>query len=659
MKNRLLLAFAAILWLAAVTGSYYLTHKPFDLELARNFALAGWRITIAGAILSVAGGLGARLLPHPDGGTLYWRSTQTALGLGLLGTFILFVGLTTGFNGWFFGLLLGGLGIFLRREIRTWWGTWRGLPTLWRGGRLGQLIGLGGAFLLVLTLFTALAPPLRFDALVYHLTLPQTYLAAGRITYQPWLIFGGMPQLTEMLYTWAISLGGVETAPVLGWGIGVLTVIGVGDWASHKISPQAGWGAMASFLGGLTLVTSLAIGYVDWLAMLLGLSTLILLDQWRTNGRQKLLVWAGLCAGFAAGTKYTAGIIALGGLLVVFMQSPRAFSQWVRHGLWFGVPALAGVLPWLLKNFVFTGNPVYPLGFPAGAMNAVRLALYQSPPLMTHWQNVIFLPWHATMLGVEGAGRFGTSIGPLLLGFGLLGWAGRRHHREESKRALSTTILLSLTGLVFWAVSSISASLAIQTRLYLVIFPALAVLAGAGLEALVHLQLPGVRMGRVAGAVLLMVFGFNILEVTAYSLEQGAFQHLLGLSTREEYLAHNLGMTALAYQTVNDLPESSRILMLWETRSLYCLPRCIPDEIVDRWLTDRAKYGSADNILASWRAAGYTHVMIFHTGARFYRDDPGDPNYLPEDWQILDELLGSLSVQTDLNQVYTLYPLTP
>jgi hypothetical protein len=115
-------------------------------------------------------------------------------------------------------------------------------------------------------------------------------------------------------------------------------------------------------------------------------------------------------------------------------------------------------------------------------------------------------------------------------------------------------------------------------------------------------------------------------------------------------------MSALAFKTINELPKDSRVLTLWETRSLYCTPRCIPDEIVDRWLSDRAKFGSADAILASWREEGYTQLLVYQFGANFYLDSP---QYSPDDWRTLDELLTTLPVHTDLNQIYTLYTLTP
>ena len=41
------------------------------------------------------------------------------------------------------------------------------------------------AALLLLALIRALAPPLKFDALVYHLALPKAYLEPGGLTTSP------------------------------------------------------------------------------------------------------------------------------------------------------------------------------------------------------------------------------------------------------------------------------------------------------------------------------------------------------------------------------------------------------------------------------------------------------------------------------------------
>lgn len=655
MTKRTLIAFTAIIWLATVTGFYYLVHKPFDLAFARNLALAGWRIVVVGAILSVGGGLGVRLFCKANRASLFWHITYAAIGLGILGTGILLVGGTVGFNIWFFIGLLVILGSVLREDILIWWQAWQRLPTLWQDrGRLEHFLAWGLVLLLFFTLFTTLAPPVKFDALVYHLVFPKTYLLTGRVQYQT-NIFWGMPQLIEMLYTWAMALGGVETATLFSWALGFLVIVGLVDWTAQTLAPRSGWLALACLMSGYTLAVSLAWGYLEWPVMLFGLSVLIFLTEWQSTKDNALLLLGGILAGFAFGTKYTAGIVAVSGVVVIALQArPQGWGKTLKNLVIFSLSVLVAALPWLLKNLLTTGNPVYPLVFPAGAMNAFRLALYQKPAPVD-WRNIVLLPWQATMTGADGGPGYAASIGPLLLGFGLLGgfiWPKGQNHLRHP------VLVVTLVGLIFWIISAYLTVYGLQTRLIMVIFPALAVLAAAGFVHLSKMKLPGVRLGRVASVFLTLVFSFNLLEVTTYALKQGAISYFWGQTSAETYQNNNLGIANLAFQSVNDLPPSANVLMLWETRSFYCLPRCVPDEIVDRWLTDRAVYGSADAILAAWRNAGYTHLLFYRLGADFYRDDPLAV-YQPADWQTLDQLLAQLPIQTDLNGIYTLYRLIP
>ena len=130
----------------------------------------------------------------------------------------------------------------LRRSIAAWLRGWRGLAELWResGPFERALAGLSGPIFLA-ALVLALAPPIRFDSLVYHLALPNAYLQAGRVSYLPWIVMSGMPQTAELLYAWAIALGGTQAAVVLGWMFGLLAVVGLLGCLRRAFDPRAAW----------------------------------------------------------------------------------------------------------------------------------------------------------------------------------------------------------------------------------------------------------------------------------------------------------------------------------------------------------------------------------------------------------------------------------
>ena len=675
MKRPALVGLISLLWLAIVTSLYYVSHKPFSPALAAGLLLATWRLGVALAILSAGGGLGRRLLPLHGFHPLSAAIVQAALGLGLLSLGFLILGVAGGVNRLATILLLAVPGGILLRDIQRWWGGWRELGALWKNSdRTGRAIGAGAGVILLFTLATALAPPVKYDALVYHLALPHAYIEAGRIVYVPSNMYWGMPQIGEMLYTWAILLGGDEAASTLGWMFGALACAGLVGLVAWRLGTRAAWIGLAAVLSGATLAFALGWSYVDWLAALFGLAFLVAMDVWANEGEGRHAWLAGVFAGLAVGAKYTAGVLVIAGLASILLLGERAPGR-RRFALAFQylLAASLAVSPWLVKNFLATGNPLYPFLLPGGAMDTFRLSLYQNRPAWAGWRDYLMLPWQATMSGLEGKAGYSASIGPLLLGLGLLGLVvaaaqkantvetGDQVYPARERKSIQNAAVILVSGLLVWAAAGGFSAYLMQSRLYFALIPAAALLAAAGFSSLSELKWTEVRFGRIAGALVLMVLWLNVLEVGLLTLNQKPVSLLLGVESTQDYLEDNLGWYIRAAQAVKALPGGTRALMLWEPRSLYCAPKCAPDEVLDRWLRERHGGGrnpmaSPDEILQAWRKEGYTHLLYYQTGAEFLREE-GEGGYLPEDWQALETLLSMLPQPKDFGGDYLLYSL--
>jgi hypothetical protein len=325
-----------------------------------------------------------------------------------------------------------------------------------------------------------------------------------------------------------------------------------------------------------------------------------------------------------------------------------------RFLLWAGLFSL----PWLIKNLIATGNPVYPLFFPSGSMDALRVHLYQNGAPWGNWLDAFFLPLRATFLGVEMAYGYSSSIGPLLLAFGLFACLSWLDLEGEHRHVVGIAALISIPGLLIWAFLGRMSYYLLQSRLYYSIFPALALLAGVGFTRFSSLKfLPGVRLWRVASVFVALVLWLSVFEVGILTISQDSPREILGLKSRDKYLEENLGWYAVAMQAIRELPSNADVLMLWEPRSLYCAPKCTPDEVLDRWLHDRSIWKSPQAILNSWRQAGYTHLLYYRAGADFLRQN--DQNYRADDWQSVEELLSQLPTPVDFGDAYSLYELNP
>jgi hypothetical protein len=652
------LAVVIFLWIATAFGVYYAFHRPFPAQFAEQVFVAAGDLIIIAALFALGGALGARLLARLQVTPLARLAARAALGLGVLSLAYLVVGSTLGTESLLAWALLLVLAIWLRNDLALWLADFSDFKTLWKSsGKLGHAIGWLCILIFALTLLKALAPPLEFDTLAYHLSLPKLYLTHGRISYLSEIMYWGFPQLPHMLMTWAGALGAARGA-LLGWGMGLLATIGLLGHLSARLSPRRGWVAVAALLCGSSLAAALASAYVDWPSILISWGVLFFLDLWAEKKKRYLVMWAGVFAGLAFGTKYTAGLLAPLGLLAILWISKQ---DWRAAGR-FLLAAFALAAPWLLRNAFATGNPFYPLLLPGGAMDTFRLNYYQGFTPQGSSLDAVLLPLRATFVGVEG-GRVGdapgyeSSVGPLLLVLGALALLPS-DEKKDGRNMKYIAALIAIGGMVVWAAAGRLSGHLIRTQLYYSLFPAFAVLAGFGFAAAERVRLPNLRLGRVLGALVCVSLGLNALQVSLNAVDSGVFQIWSGQINEEAYLEKNLGLYALVMNSLpNQLPANARVLMLWEPRGYACAPGCDPDEIIDRWPHDLMAFGSTDAVLASWRAAGYTQLLYYRLGARFIYEDP--EHFHPFDFTLMDGALADLPLIHDYNGDYLLYSLAP
>lgn len=658
-----------LLWVFGIILAYYIFHKPITTSQFEKIGLAIIQCLMSALIISTAGGVGSQFVKGERGSPLIRFAIQAALGLGILSLGTLLIGTCFSVSKWFFGGVTVALAIALWKSILEWW---KQVVILCKEfnefGVFDKVLFSLIIFIFLITLINSLAPPTKFDTLVYHLTLPKSYLQEGKISYTPWLIFWGMPQMVEMLSTWGMALGGPEAAVVLGWMIGAVAVIGLYGLVSRYFGQRAGLVSIAALLSGFTTAQSLSWGYAGWMNILLGTAFLTSFIGWFIGTqkddlfslilinaeRRGYLISAGVFAGLAFGVKYSSGILLIIGLGLILVKSKPVKKKIVDILIYLGI-ALLVFSPWLIKNFVATGNPLYPFFTPSGAMDQIRLDYYQNPPSSRAWWDILLLPVKSTILGKEGGPGYGASIGPLLISLGLIGGFHRKGEPIERASVKKISLGMALIGTLIWGLGGWYSGYLVQTRLYYPLFPALTLLAGSGYDYLRQCQFRNVNFHRVISGLVVFVVVLSSFQLLAYNLDRGAILNVFSIKSDERYLDGNLGWHAPAMREIRDLPTGAHVLMLWEPRGFYCIPTCDPDEILDRWTHDVRIHSTREKIIAHWLESGYTHILYNSQGAQFLRET--DSRYDQETWRELDRLWDVFPDPLEIGGGYKLYEL--
>ncbi len=685
-------AIAVFLLLLLVLPGYYVFHKPFQDVIIRSSPIitGDWMSVVSAsfnlllnllllalslAVVAAWGNRIGRWLGVSFESELERWALGAMLGLGLLGTLVFALGVVGALYRWVGYLLLVAIALLVLPEIwslvRCIWAASRrqrpsSIPWLW------LFIGLIGLMALV----RALLPPTGWDALVYHLQGPRLYLEAHRLIGVPENFYLNWPAQVEMLFTWGMLLKSDILAKLLHWSFWLLIVALLYALGRRSVSARVGKWAVALW-AAIPLTGELAgLAYVD-----LGLTAFVLAGfyafiGWSESRRDGWLMLCALFIGFAMSTKYTAVTwAALFMILLVYhgWRHQHRSAGWIlkRTSLFAAIAGLV-VLPWLIKNWLVVGNPVYPFLFGGVDWDATREAwLYW--PGQSYSHNILdylALPWLMTVLGIGGTAYFGATIGPLMLSLTPLAFLSLGR-----PRVVNYALALVAAQSVFFAVMIWRYLYLTQTRLLMAVFPFLCLAAAYALDKLPRWDHRALRLSWVVGVVVSLVLIVTLFMEGYTFLAARPFAPLVGLESSDDYLTRRLGFYVDAMRYTNErLPDKSRTLYMWEPRGYYGQSHALADTAFDNLSQLRARYGTVAQALTALRADGVTHIMLHISGLRFLQsptaraptlgslvgDPPPEQQLYPlanADLQFLEDLLGRCSVVGDAGGAYQLYRL--
>ncbi len=480
--------------------------------------------------------------------------------------------------------------------------------------RFRWLFGVASAVILSVIILCALPPITAKDAVIHHLAVPKLWIGEGKIVPIPWHEWSYYPMLLQLAFTGFLSHGLEALTPFYHLGYLLLLASAVALFVKEESGDS-----VLSFLSFfLTISIPLCINLAATPLVDLGLAyytaiSCFSLCRWFESGRNKQLVFAGIALGLSLGCKPNAMLsTALLIPLTLWCGTREKTDLKVLTRAVLVVAVCSGLvyLPWLIRSYLWTGNPFFPLlkswfggianpvatGAPIGLTPLLqRLMLYDES-----WAAILLLPIRIFVSGQdENPALFDGRLTPLLLisVFCVL------------KQRKNTHVMLFLFSL-FYLLFALFLTGARVRYLGPIIGP-LCFLSTMELGKIVCSVKP-----KTAHRFLTGFFIFQVLWAGAYSAEllnrTQAFDWLFSKTTKEEYLKKHVADYDLINFINKNTPSDSAIYLLYTGNRFYYFDRktisagYMSGNMIISWLKSCP---SEICLLLKLKEQGATHIM--------------------------------------------------
>lgn len=560
---------------AATLGFALFTWGAYFWESWRAPLMAVLQLAVTVLIGTGCGRVLLRVLGFSDISESQRTLIGATMGLGLLAYGTLALAAFSALNGLSMAVLLAGMWLVGFTEMRA-----VVLSLTSNRNLLGER-PMPAAFIfavLLMVFATTWIPPHQYDSLVYHLPLAKAYVNMHGFARVEPLLYMHFPQNGEMLFTLALVLRSDALAQMYMWLSLVLSVWWIFEMGKRE-APLS-----AVLLSCLLLVTHTSVmllsatTYVEPLVMLWTTAAVLSFLRWRQfrfvdREQRSWLALSAIFTGLALGTKYYAGITAaLFGAYLVWrvLRERETRSSAVADAALYVVLVTTLFLPWMIKNTLMAGNPLFPFFnyiFPAAerGWNAEYASGYFKSITEYRVGSGYFGEMaHLPIMLLTNSLRYGKGMDVLGgLGWELLFWSlPLAAWAAWRKKFLRSLLVFCACYLCAWF------STGVVLRFLCALAPLLCLLSGSGLYALWSAM---GRWGRGALGAGLVILGVTHLALFWF-VQAGVFEAagvLVGLEDRDAYLGRRLEYYSCARAAESALLKDAKVLLVGEQRGYY------------------------------------------------------------------------------------------
>jgi hypothetical protein len=483
-------------------------------------------------------------------------------------------------------------------------------------------------------------PPVSRDALTHHLAVPKLYLQHGAMVELPDVPFSYYPMNLDLLYLVPLWFGNDILPKYIHYVFALLTAGMVFSHLKRRLDATYALFGALFFLSIPVVVKLSTTVYVDLGLVFFTTAAVIYLLRWAEGGLQwrHLLLSAAFC-GLALGTKYN-GLVTVGLLVLsvpcLFLHTSQNVElkqgRAIGYGTLYLLVALLVFAPWMIRNMVWTGNPIYPMynhWFKTGAVDplpeqerindleykqraghwnhyAIRRLIYGES-----WAKIALLPVRIFFEGQDDKPQyFDGRLNPfllLLLPFAFL--VRSESHpflRAEKRFLLAFTILFILIAFL---------RTSIRIRYIAPVIPPLVLLSTYGLKNLIEFfRIRKQSLLRSSGIILVAVmmlwmFTLNAVYIVKLFKTVDPLSYISGTLDRDAYIAKYRSEYPVLQYVNRSLTQNAKILGLFMGNRRYY---CDRELVFGESLLTRAVMGaeSTERIGEMIAKQGFTHMIV-------------------------------------------------
>ncbi|HBE04212.1 MAG TPA: hypothetical protein DC049_17305 [Spirochaetia bacterium] len=209
----------------------------------------------------------------------------------------------------------------------------------------------------------AMTPETFYDALVYHLSVPNLYILKHKIVPLDYLMFSNSPLNINMLYTLSLLLSDEILARFMHFFLTFVSAVTIFAIGRRFYNITVGLlAALMYYSIPIVLSNSWGCGNDAGMTFFFALA-LFSFMLWVDKNKYNFFYLSAVFLGMALASKYIAVTLTVSMTAVAFIHLIRVSEsrlETAKRIFLFGLIIFAFILPYLLKNYFFTGNPVYP-----------------------------------------------------------------------------------------------------------------------------------------------------------------------------------------------------------------------------------------------------------------------------------------------------------